>query len=198
MTPYWDAEGGVAIDATYQYGLPIFGNNVSFNQVYGQVALVKSMPKMEALGDGPVLSWLRETRWAFRLGGAAALPLNGEFFSLGGGDQFRGYDLTQRQGSITWVGSVEWRVPLFKNLSFDVCDHIAGIRNIYLAPFYDVGDAYVNGHSLGSTAHAVGAGLRVDVAWLGLIERTILRLDIAKTIGGDTPVQIWFGVQHPF
>jgi hypothetical protein len=198
MTPYWDAEGGIAVDATYQYGLPIFGNNVSFNQVYGQVALVKSMPRLEVLGDGPVLGWLRETRWAFRLGGAAALPLDGEFFSLGGGDQFRGYDLSQRQGSITWVGSIEWRVPLFKNLSLDVCDHIAGIRNIYLAPFYDIGDAYVNGHSLGPTAHALGAGLRVDVAWLGLIERTILRLDVAKAIGGDTPVQIWFGVQHPF
>ena len=118
-------------------------------------------------------SWLRETRWAFRLGGAAALPLNGEFFSLGGGDQFRGYDLSQRQGSIIWVGSVEWRVPLFKDLSLDVCDHVAGVRNVYLAPFYDVGDAYVNGHSMGPTAHAVGAGLRVDVAWLGLIERTI-------------------------
>ena len=153
---------------------------------------------MEALGEGPVLGWLRETRWAFRLGGAAALPLGGEFFSLGGGDQFRGYDLSQRQGSITWVGSVEWRVPVFTNLALDVCDHIAGIRNVYLAPFYDVGDAYVNGHSLGPTAHAVGAGLRVDVAWLGLIERTILRLDIAKAIGGNTPVQVWFGVQHPF
>ena len=198
MTPYWDAEGGVAVDATYQYGLPIFGNTQSFDQLYGQVAMVKTTPKMEFLGDGPILNWLRETRWAFRLGGAAALPLNGEFFSLGGGDQFRGYDLTQRQGSITWVGSVEWRVPLFKNLSLDVCDHIAGIRNIYLAPFYDVGDAYVSGHSMGPTAHAVGAGLRIDVAWLGLIERTILRLDVAKTIGGDTPVQIWFGVQHPF
>ena len=77
-------------------------------------------------------------------------------------------------------------------------DDIAGIRNIYLAPFFDIGDAYVNGHSLGPTAHAVGAGLRVDVAWLGIIERTILRLDVAKAIGGDTPVQIWFGVQHPF
>jgi hypothetical protein len=198
MTPYWDAEGGISIDATYQYGLPIFGNSVSFNQFYGQVAMVKTTPQMPALGDGPIRNWLRETRWAFRLSGAAALPLDGEFFALGGGDQFRGYDLSQRQGSITWVGSVEWRVPVFKNLTLDLCDHVAGVRNIYLAPFYDIGDCYVSGHSLGPTAHAVGAGLRVDVAWLGLIERTMIRLDIAKAIGGDTPVQVWFGVQHPF
>ncbi len=146
---------------TYQYGLPIFGNSTSFNQVYGQASLVKSMPRLDALGDGPVAATgCGRTRWAFRLGGAAALPLNGEFFSLGGGDQFRGYDLSQRQGSITWVGSVEWRVPVFTDVSWDLCDHVAGIRNVYLAPFYDVGDAYVSGHSLGPTAHAVGAGLR--------------------------------------
>jgi hypothetical protein len=198
MTPYWDAEGGVAIDATYQLGFPIFGPHDWFQQVYGQVALVKSMPQMDSLGDGPIVNWLRETRWAFRLGGAAAVPLRGEFFSLGGADQFRGFDLAERQGSITWVGSVEWRVPLCKDLSLDLCDHVAGIRNIYLAPFYDVGDAYLNGHSLGPTAHALGAGLRVDVAWLGLIERTIIRFDVAKTLGGHSPTQFWFGVQHPF
>src|SRR5262249_39613733 len=181
-TPYWDAEGGIAIDATYQNGLPIFGNRVSFNQIYGQVAMVKTTPQMPALGDGPVLNWLRETRWAFRLSGAAALPFDGEFFALGGGDQFRGYDLSQRQGSITWVGSVEWRVPVFKNLTLDLCDHVAGVRNVYLAPFYDIGDCYVSGHSLGPTAHAVGAGLRVDMAWLGLIQGTVLPRDHPKAV----------------
>jgi hypothetical protein len=71
-------------------------------------------------------------------------------------------------------------------------------RNIYLAPFYDVGNCYVNGHELGTNAHAVGAGLRVDVTWLGMIERTTLRFDIAKTVNGNYPVQFWFGIQHPF
>jgi hypothetical protein len=71
-------------------------------------------------------------------------------------------------------------------------------RNIYFAPFYDVGNAYLNGQQLGSIAHAVGAGLRVDVNWLGLIERTTLRFDIAKTVNGSYPVQFWFGIQHPF
>ena len=198
MTPYWDAEGGAAVDVTYMHGLPIFGANDSFHQAFGQVAVVKSMPKIECLGDGPVLDWLRDTRWAFRAGAAAALPDRGQFFSLGGGEQFRGFDLRERQGSVTWVGSVEWRVPVMTNLKWDLCDHVAGIRNLYVAPFYDVGDAYLRGHSLGPTAHAVGVGMRVDVTWLGLIERTILRLDVAKTIKGDSPVQFWVGVQHPF
>jgi hypothetical protein len=47
-------------------------------------------------------------------------------------------------------------------------------------------------------AHAVGGGLRLDVAWFSFIERTILRFDVAKTVNADTPLQFWFGVQHPF
>ena len=56
----------------------------------------------------------------------------------------------------------------------------------------------VNGHELGNIAHAVGLGLRVDVTWLGMIERTTLRLDVAKTVNGNYPVQFWVGIQHPF
>ena len=107
-----------------------------------------------------------------------------------------------RQGELVAVnlgsGEFEWRVPLATNVHWDCFDHVAGVRNIYAAPFYDVGNAYVNGHQLGSIAHAVGAGLRVDVTWLGLIERTTLRFDVAKTLNGNYPWQFWFGIQHPF
>ncbi|MBI3410005.1 MAG: BamA/TamA family outer membrane protein [Planctomycetes bacterium] len=198
MTPYWDAEAGLSLDVSYQYGIPIFGNNEQFHQVYGQVAMVKNTPDWLVPFHHPIGDWLRETRWAFRLGGAAALPNNGEFFALGGGDQFRGFDQQQRQGSLVWVGSVEWRVPIFKDVCWDFCDHVGGVRNVYIAPFYDIGDAYVNHQSYGPVAHAFGAGLRIDFAWLGLIERTILRFDVAKTINVNSPVQFWFGVQHPF
>ena len=195
MTPYWDAEGGFSFDGTYQYGLPIFGNDRTFQEVYGQFAFVKSMPD---LGKGPILSWLSDTRWAFRAAGAVALPNNGQFYALGGGDNFRGFELAQRQGNMLWLGSVEWRVPLVTNIGCDFVDHIGSIRNIYLAPFYDVGNAYLNGQALGTNAHAVGAGLRVDITWLGMIERTTLRFDVAKTVNGSYPVQFWFGIQHPF
>jgi hypothetical protein len=199
MTPYWDAEGGYSLDMTYQYGLPIFGTGRDFQQAYGQFAFVKGMTKLnDWFGHGPVRDWLADTRWAFRIGGAAALPNDGQFFALGGGDNFRGFDLYERQGSMLWVGSVEWRVPVATNLPWDCIDHVAGVRNIYVAPFYDVGNAYVNGHPLGSVAHAVGAGMRIDVTWLGLIERTTLRFDIAKTVNGSYPLQFWFGIQHPF
>jgi hypothetical protein len=198
LTPYWDPEGGYELDATYQYGLPVF-SDPSFHQIYGQVATVKSMPKwFTESWDGPLMNWLSTTRWAFRAGGAWATPRDGLFFTLGGGEHFRGFDLRERQGNASWVGSVEWRVPVAQDVCWDFVDHIAGIRNVYLAPFYDVGNAYLNGHEIGPVAHAFGVGLRVDVTWLGLIERTMLRFDVAKTVNTSAPWQFWVGITHPF
>jgi hypothetical protein len=199
LTPYWDPEGGFRLDATYQTGIPIFGEKEPFNQVFGQFSFVKSLPEIAAPeAMEPLTQWLAQTRLAFRIYGAAGLPDKGEYFTLGGGQLFRGYDLKARQGSMVWVGSVEWRVPIAKNLTWDCLDHVAGVRNIYGAAFYDAGNAYLRGHEVGPIAHAVGAGLRVDVAWFGMIERTTMRFDLAKTVNDSSPLQFWFGIQHPF
>ena len=45
---------------------------------------------------------------------------------------------------------------------------------------------------------AVGGGLRLDVALFSFVERITLRFDVAKTVNANTPVQFWFGIQHPF
>ena len=97
-----------------------------------------------------------------------------------------------------WVGSVEWRVPLARGLTYDCLDHIMGLRNVYGALFYDVGDAYTSGHAVAPVAHALGLGLRLDVAWFSFVERTTLRFDMAKALNTDTGVQFWIGVGHPF
>jgi hypothetical protein len=199
LTPYWDPEGGVALDATYQCGIPCVGTEHPFHLAYGQVSTVKWFPKsLTSLWDHPISSYLELTRFAFRLGGAFGWPERGQFFTLGGGDWFRGFDLSERQGNLIWLASVEWRLPIAEYMTHDFVDHIFGVRNIYVAPFYDVGNAYILGEPLGPTAHALGLGLRVDIALLGLIERTMLRLDVAKTINVDSPVQFWLGIQHPF
>src|SRR5579871_6876512 len=190
LTPYWDPEGGFRIDATYASGLPILGEHEPFNRVDGQFSIVKGLP--DWLGP------LSQTPLAARVYGAAGLPDKGQYYSLGGGELFRGFDLSERQGSLVWVGSLEWRVPVIQHVTWDCCDHVVGVRNVSLAAFYDVGDAYVRGHSLGPVAHAVGAGLRVDLAWLSLIERTTLRFDVAQTVNSSAPVQFWFGVRVPF
>ena len=146
----------------------------------------------------PWLGPLSATRLAARVYGAAALPARGEFFPLGGDERLRGYSLADRQGSLVWLSSLEWRVPLVRCLTWDCCDHALGLRNIYGAAFYDIGDCYLNNHSLGPVAHAVGGGLRFDAAWFSFVERTILRFDVAKTLNASSPLQFWFGVQHPF
>jgi hypothetical protein len=199
QTPYWDPEGGFTIDTTYQEGMPVFGEHRWSEQVTGQLAFVKGMPEwMGWLRDLPGMGWLMDTRLAMRIHGAAALPNDGRFFAMGGGEMFRGYDLTQRQGSMNWVGSVEWRFPLWQDIEYRCCDGIATAKNLYGALFYDCGNSYLNGHETGPVAHAFGAGLRLDVSWFGLIERTMLRFDVAKTVNDSTPWQFWFGIQLPY
>ena len=104
----------------------------------------------------------------------------------------------ERQGSLVWVASAEWRVPLAKEVHWDVCDHVFGARNLYGAMFYDIGDAYTRGHAVGPIAHALGAGIRMDLAIFGFVERSTLRFDVAKTVNADSPLQFWLGIQHPF
>jgi hypothetical protein len=190
LTPYWDPAGGFRFDASYAGGLPIFGENEGYNRLDAQFSIVKGLP--DWLGP------LSQTRLAARIYGGGALPNNAEIYTLGGANLFRGFDFQQRQGSAVWVASLEWRIPVVRHLDWDFCDHVGSVRNIYAAPFYDVGNAYVNGHEVAPIAHAVGLGLRVDVAWLALIERTTFRFDVAKTVNSSAPVQFWFGITHPF
>ena len=77
-------------------------------------------------------------------------------------------------------------------------DHVAGLRNLWVAPFYDVGEIYVNGHSIDGVAHALGVGLRADVALFSFIERTVVRFDAAKTVNAASPWQFWLGMEHAF
>lgn len=190
LTPYWDAEGGFQFDGVYSGGSATLQDHQGYEQLYGQLSYVRFLP------DG--LGWFSDTRLAMRLFGAAAGPRQGEFFTMGGPQRFRGFGLADRQGNAMWVGSLEWRLPLARNLKWDVCDHVIGARNLYLAPFYDIGDTYVAGHSLGGTAHAFGCGLRIDTSWFSFIERAILSIDVAKTINTNTGTQVWVQFEHPF
>ena len=175
------------------------GEHRSLQEFYAQLSTVKTFRDLFGLSEEtPFLRWLGDSRLAGRVYAAEALQDEAQVFTLGGGDMFRGYSLSQRQGSTVWLGSVEWRIPLIQRVDWDMLDHVAGVRNVYGAPFYDVGDAYVAGKKRARSAHAVGFGMRIDVAWFSLIERTILRFDVAKTINDDTPPQFWFGLDHPF
>lgn len=189
-TPYWDPEGGFQCDLIYAGGDTTLSDHQNYQELYGQFAFVKFLP------DG--LGFLSETRYAVRMFGAAALPLQGEFFTMGGPQRFRGFGLADREGSAMWVGTLEWRVPLARDLSYDIGDHVLGLRNLYMAPFCDVGDTYQAGHLLGGTACCLGCGLRADTSWFSFIERAIFSLDVAKTVTTNTGFQIWIQFEHPF
>jgi hypothetical protein len=201
LTPYWDPVAGYQLDLTYAGGAVNIGDTRAAHEFIGQFAMVKSFPDLTSwTGEllHPICSYLADTRLACRIYGAGGVPDRVEYFALGGSTLFRGFSQNEREGSLVWVGSLEWRLPLAQMVQWDVCDHIAGGRNLYAAVFYDVGDALTRGHSVGPVAHAIGGGLRLDVAVFGFVERATLRLDVAKTINADTPLQFWLGVQHPF
>ncbi|HMP17387.1 MAG TPA: BamA/TamA family outer membrane protein, partial [Gemmatales bacterium] len=191
LTPYWDPEGGYKLDLNFEHGLPIVGTYSWYERVQGEFVLVKSMP--EGLG------YFSGSKWAFRVWGGLGLPDNGFHFQLGGPDRLRGLDRNDAEGDAGWVTSLEWRLPLWKSANTDFLYRIGEMQNLFVTIFYDGGEIYLNGNSnSGGVVHSVGAGLRLDLAWLGFIERTTIRLDLAKTINRDDPVQFWFGLQHAF
>jgi hypothetical protein len=207
LTPYWDPQGGFALDLAYGGGDVKLDHHEFLNEVTGQFSIVKGMPDLTGHFDEdswpgkalePVLGWVSSTRLAARIYGAAGGPDRGEYFALGSDTLFRGYSMREREGSVVWVGSLEWRFPILRHTNCDAVDHVVALNNVYGAAFYDVGNAYVRSHAVGPTAHAVGAGLRFDVTWFGFVERTTLRIDVAGTLNDSAPVQIWFGANMPF
>lgn len=207
QTPYWDPEGGFQFDATYEAGTALLNQREPMQRVWTEASTVKYLPDLSGLvgkipGEHPWLNrmayWAADTRLAVRAFGGTSVPSYGQFFTMGGGEMFRAFDLAQRQGNTAWVGSVELRLPLVRKSSVDAADHLFSAKNTYLAVFYDIGDAYVNGQSLGSVAHGVGAGLRCDVAFMSFVERFLIRFDVAQAINQNTGTQFWFGLQQPF
>lgn len=190
LTPYWDPEGGFKFDLDYAGGTTDLNGQRGTNRVDGQLTYVTTPPAWTG--------FLSQTRLAMRGAFAAGWPNEGLYYALGGSTLFRGFDLSERQGSSFWVFNFEWRVPVIRNVEYDVCDHLVGLRGVQLAAFYDVGGMYANGQQVGPVAHAIGGGIRCDLAAFSFIERLMIRIDVAKTLNEASPVQVWFGVMQPF
>ena len=190
-TPYWDPEGGFLFDVVGAAGTADF-NGSAQGMAQGRISLagVQTLPDWM----GPLQGW----RAAARFVAEGAFPNYGQFYSLGGDTLFRGFDLAQRQGNALWVGNLEMRIPLARNIEYDAVDHVVGARNVWMNAFYDVGEVFSNGHSVDGVAHALGVGLRVDISLFSFIERSTLRFDVAKTINSNSPFQFWFGIQQAF
>jgi hypothetical protein len=203
LTPYWDPVGGFRWDVWYQGGTAMQPATVGMQEISSQFSFVKGLPDFSEAVDGVPwlagpLHWLSLSRLAFRIFGGTAMPGRGQFFSMGGSMYFRGFNLAQRQGSSVWVGSVEWRVPVARDLNLNFVDHVMTLHGIDVVPFSDVGDTYISGRQVAPIAYDAGLSLRFDVSWFSFVERTLLRFDIAKTLNVDSGTQFWFNVGVPF
>jgi hypothetical protein len=192
-TPYWDPECGIWTDFVYGAGVAELAVRETMHQMRGEIAFVKPL-----FSQADCLGPLADTRVAMRAVAMGAFPDAGQFFALGGGTLFRGFDLAERQGSFLWVANAELRFPLIREVQWNLPGDTVGARNIWLAAFYDVGAVYGNGRRVQSVAHALGVGLRVDTAIFSFIERATFRFDVAKTLDAPSPYQFWFGIQHAY
>jgi hypothetical protein len=190
LTPYWDPLGGYRLDLNYEYGASVLGGDETYQRAEGEFAIVKGLPAG--------LGYLSDTRLAGRLYAGFGVPDNGQIFQFGGSRRFRGMERDTLQGSAMWLASVEWRFPLWREIDIDCCDHMLRWKHLYGAAFYDVGEMYLNRESLNGVQHAVGVGLRMDIAVFSFIERFTIRLDIAHGLGDNGQTMFWFGMQQPF
>jgi len=189
LFPYWDPIRGFEVEATAEYGSSLIGSAFNYVRVTGEAGIVRPLP--EGLG------YLSRTRIALRAYGGYGTPGNEPLFRLGGGRRLRALDLNSFLGSSVWLGTAEWRFPLWAGLDRDYFDHVLGAKNLMGALFYDVGESYFAGR-WSPVIHSVGVGLRVDMALFSFLERATLRVDLAQPLGiGRGPV-VWFGLNQVF
>ena len=189
LFPVWNPVGGKLIEATAEYGNRALGSTYDYVRMTLEYGIVRQLP--------PGLGYLSKTRLALRAYGGLGFPDNVPYFRLGGGTRLRALDLNQYIGSSVWLGSVEWRFPIWENADLEALDHVVKGHNINGSVFYDVGQSYLNG-KFSPVVNGVGVGVGIDVALFSFLERANLRIDTAQPlISGRGPV-IWFGINQYF
>jgi hypothetical protein len=193
LTPYWDPEAGYKFWINAEYGNALTNGEASYQKLQGECSYVQSMP------DG--MGYLSDTRLAIRAYGGVGGPRDAQLFQLGGPTRVRGMSWNTRDGNALWMASAEWRFPIWKDIDCDVCDHVLRMRHVYGVAYYDGGQMFRSGRTMGGhfgVVHSMGAGLRWDMAIFSFIERFTLRLDVAKMMETSEPMQMWFGLSHAF
>ena len=131
----------------------------------------------------PGLGYFSKTRLALGAFGGLGFPDNVPYFRLGGGTRLRALDLNQNIGSSVWLGTAEWRFPIWEDADVSVLDHVVQGHGTSTARiFYDVGQSYLNGR-FSPVVNGIGVGLGVDVALFSFLERANIRVDIAQPLG---------------
>ncbi len=190
LFPVWDPVGGNLLELTVERGDRAIGSKYDYVRMTGEVGVVRALP--ESTG-----AYFSKTKLALRAYGGWAFPDDQPYFRLGGGRRLRGLDLTQYTGSAVWLGTAEWRFPIWADMNQGDPTGLLHGQNLFGSLFYDVGQSYLRGN-FSPVVHSVGFGLRLDVSLFSFLERAALRMDIAQPIGiGRGPV-LWFGLNQVF
>jgi hypothetical protein len=189
LFPVWNPVGGKLIEATAEYGNRALGSTYDYVRLSIDAGIVRQLP--------PGFGYLSKTRLALKGSGGLGFPDNVPYFRLGGGTRLRALDLNQYIGSSVWVGSAEWRFPIWEDADMAALDHAVKGRNVNGSVFYDFGQSYLNG-KFSPFIGGVGVGLGVDVALFAFLERANIRLDIAQPLGLNRGPVLWFGLNQYF
>ena len=129
------------------------------------------------------------------IGGSADKNL----FQLGGYEGLRGYSLKTIDGSRMIMGSLEYRFPLWDDLKLYFLDNIFCLNEIQGVAFFDAGRAWYGDFSQSKFKKDAGVGLRVHLGVAGILEKTVLRLDVARAINEPKePAHPWFRINQSF
>jgi hypothetical protein len=189
LFPVWNPVGGNLIEVTAEYGNRAIGSTYDYVRMSLDTGIVRQLP--EGLG------YFSKTRIALRFFGGLGFPDNVPYFRLGGGTRLRALDLNQNLGSSVWVGTAEWRFPIWEDCDIEALDHVLRGKNINASIFYDGGQSYLSGR-FSPMVNGVGVGVGIDVALFSFLERANIRVDTAQPlIAGRGPV-IWFGLNQSF
>ena len=189
LFPVWNPVGGKLIDANVEYGNRAYGSTYDYVRMSLDLGVVRQLP--------PGYGYLSKTRLALRAFGGLGFPNNVPYFRLGGGTRLRALDLNQNLGSSVWLGSAEWRFPIWEDADVEALDHVIRGRNVYGSAFYDFGQSYLNG-KYSPVVNGVGFGIGVDVAFFSFLERANIRLDVAQPVGTNRGPVLWFGINQYF
>jgi hypothetical protein len=187
--PYWDPVQGQLFDVAAEYGNSLLGSTLNYTRVLAEYGAVRKVPDEWGI--------LPNSRFAFRAYGGWSSPSAAPLFRLGGGRRLRALDLVSQEGSAVWLVTVEWRMPIWREIGRDVLDHTLSFRNLYGVLFYDVGQSYL-ADRWGPVVHGPGLGLRFDVTLFAFLERATLRADLAQPIGIPGGPVYWFGLNQAF
>lgn len=122
-----------------------------------------------------------------------------DLFQLGGPEGLRGYSRKEIKGAHMLLASLEYRLPLRREVKLYFLDNIFCLDKIQAVGFFDAGKAWYSSFKDAPFKKDLGLGLRFHFDLVGFLEKIILRIDLAQPINEpkEDP-HLWFGISHSF